>query len=341
LNINVKAAEILLMRFALLNRPMNRLNVQNAMEWTPNGNFPPSFHMDKRNPLPPAQPVVVAAVRVGPVHPAVIEALMDFKNTNIIISGGSSGIGFALAKELATLGANITILARRKELLESAVTEIRQSALSPEQQFKWVSADVSDFGSLKTALSSNKTNYDILINSAGIAYPGKFVDLDPAIFKNVMDINYLGTVFLTKLILPKMIEKKSGYIVNISSLAALIGIYGYTAYAPSKYAIRGFSRCLRSEIKPYGIDVSVVLPPDTDTPQLAFEHSIIPETTRKINQSGTVMSAEKVAHIIIEGIKKKRFTIVPGLEGNLLYALAPIFGRYFYRYAVNLAKDDL
>ena len=167
------------------------------------------------------------------------------------------------------------------------------------------------------------------------------MDLDPAIFKNVIDTNYLGTVYLTKLILPKMIEKNSGYIVNISSLAALIGIYGYTAYAPSKYAVRGFSRCLRSEVKPHGINVSVVFPPDTDTPQLAFEHSIIPEITKKINQYSSVMHAEKVAHIIIEGIKKKKFTIIPGFEGKLLYFLAPIFGRYFYRYAVNLSKEDL
>ncbi|MDP2965751.1 MAG: SDR family oxidoreductase [Pelolinea sp.] len=316
------------------------MHVRSAIKKTLNGCFPPFLPMVNRNHHPVLHAVAAAAQGV-PVHLAGIEVLMDFINKNIMISGGSSGIGLALAKELAALGANITILARRKELLESALSEIRESALSTDQQFKWFSADVSNFNSLKRVLSADNTAYDILINSAGIAYPGKFVDMDPTIFKNVIDINYLGTVYLTKLILPKMIEKNSGYIVNISSLAALIGIYGYTAYAPSKYAVRGFSRCLRSEVKPHGIDVSVVLPPDTDTPQLAFEHSIIPEITKKINQSGSVMSAEKVAHVIIEGIKKKRFTIVPGFEGNLLYALAPIFGRYFYRYAVNLAKEDV
>jgi 3-dehydrosphinganine reductase len=246
-----------------------------------------------------------------------------------------------LSKEFASLGANITILARRKDLLESSLKDIKKYAENPDQQFRCLSGDVSNFEELNHILSKDTTPYDLLINSAGVAYPGKFVDMDPGIFKNVMDVNYLGTVYLTKLILPGMIERKDGYIVNISSLAALIGIYGYTAYAPSKYAVRGFSRCLRSEVKAHGIDVSVVLPPDTDTPQLAFEHSIIPETTKKINQSGTVMSAEKVAHIIIQGIRKKKFTIVPGFEGNLLYALAPLFGRYFYHFAVNLAKKDL
>ena len=180
-----------------------------------------------------------------------------------------------------------------------------------------------------------------MINSAGIAYPGKFVDLDPKIFKNVMDVNYLGTVFLTKLILPGMIEKNQGYIVNISSLAALIGIYGYTAYAPTKYAVRGFSRCLRSEVMPHGINVSVVFPPDTDTPQLAFEHTIIPDITKKINQTGSIMKPEKVAQVIIQGMQKKKFSIIPGIEGKLLYVFASIFGRFFYHRATNLAKKDL
>lgn len=266
---------------------------------------------------------------------------MNFSKKNILISGGSSGIGFALASLLSSLGANIIILARRKDLLDSAISKIEQNAITKEQSFSIIKADVSNFDELKLAMSKTYNSFDILINSAGIAYPGKFVDMDASIFKNVMDVNFLGTVNLTKIVLPKMIENKSGYIVNISSLAALIGIYGYTAYAPSKYAVRGFSRCLRAEVKPHGINVSVVLPPDTDTPQLEFENSIIPAITKKINSSGSVMSAENVAKTIIKGIAKRKFTIIPGLEGKLLYAFAPIFGRYFYHYSVRLAKKDL
>ena len=273
---------------------------------------------------------------------------MNLLNKNVMISGGSSGIGFALAKEFATLGANITILARRKELLETALLDIRKSAISPDQQFKWISADVSNFDELKRVLSADKTSYDILINSAGIAYPGKFVDMDPAIFKNVIDINYLGTVYLTKMILPKMIEKKSGYIVNISSIAALGGIYGHTAYAPSKYAVKGFSRCLRSELKSYGIDVSVVLPQDTDTPQLAFDRSLLPEITKKINHlienifgSASSVSAEKAADYIISGMRKKKFTILFGIEGKIGALISPLLDRLFYQYSVYLAKKEL
>ena len=261
-----------------------------------------------------------------------------FVNKNVLISGGSSGIGLALAKQFYSLGSSVTIIARRKDVLDKAKIEIEKERINSSQSVNSISADVSKYSQLKFALQKKRTPFDILINSAGIAYPGKFTELEPDIFTTVMNVNYIGTVNLTKLIVPEMVEKHSGYIVNISSLAAVIGIYGYTAYAPSKYAVRGFSRCLRAELKPIGIEVSVVLPPDTDTPQLAFEHTLLPDITRQINQNGGVMSPEKVSDSIINGIKRKKFTIIPGLEGKLLYLFAPIFGRYFYHFAVKKDK---
>ncbi|MDO9546573.1 MAG: SDR family oxidoreductase [Pelolinea sp.] len=260
------------------------------------------------------------------------------KNKHVLISGGSSGIGLALAKQFFAEGASVTIIARRKDVLLSAQHEIERQRVGPEQILDTISVDVTKFSDLSAALGKSLSNFDILINSAGIAYPGKFIDLDQKIFGEVMDVNYIGTVNLTKLIVPKMIKNKTGYIVNISSLAAVIGIYGYSAYAPSKYAVRGFSRCIRAELKSYGIDVSVVLPPDTDTPQLEFERTLLPEITHEINKKGGVLSPEKVAADIIKGMRKKKFTIIPGLEGKILYLLAPIFGRYFYHFAVKMEK---
>ena len=258
-----------------------------------------------------------------------------FKKNNVLISGGSSGIGLALAKQFFELGSSVTIIARRKDVLQSAKIEIENLRVKSGQVIDAISVDVAKYSDLKNALNKKRSDFDILINSAGIAYPGKFTDLDQKIFTKVMDVNYIGTVNLTKLIVPEMIKNKFGYVVNISSLAAVIGIYGYSAYAPSKYAVRGFSRCIRPELKSYGIDVSVVLPPDTDTPQLEFEHSLLPDITREINKNGGVLSPEKVASDIIKGMRKKKFTIIPGIEGKILYLFAPIFGRYFYRFAVK------
>ncbi len=266
---------------------------------------------------------------------------MDLKGKNVLISGGSSGIGFSLAKEFTHAGANVSLLARREELLVKAKAELETIKASPGQKFSYFSADVGNYENLQQTLKEDAAQFDFLINCAGIAYPGEFTEMKPEIFAEVMQINYLGTVYLTKLVVPGMVARRSGYVVNISSLAALIGIYGYTAYAPSKYAIRGFSRCLRSELKAYGIEVSVVLPPDTDTPQLAFEHSIIPDITRKINETGGVMSADKVAQVIMNGIRRKKFTIVPGTEGKLLYGLSSIIGRYFYHLGVREHRKAL
>ena len=266
---------------------------------------------------------------------------MNFNGKNVLISGGSSGIGFALAKEFVRAGADVSILARREELLAKAKEDLEAQRINSTQQINTFSGDVGDFEKLKMSLKDRAAQFDVLVNCAGIAYPGEFTEMKPEIFEEVMRINYLGTVYLTKLVVPGMVERRSGYVVNISSLAALIGIYGYTAYAPSKYAVRGFSRCLRSELKAYGIDVSVVLPPDTDTPQLAFEHSIIPEITRKINENGGVMSAEKVAQIIMRGLRRRQFSIVPGMESKLLYGLSSIIGRFFYHMAVREHRKSL
>jgi len=258
----------------------------------------------------------------------------EFKKKRILISGGSSGIGLALAKKFFTLENDIFILGRNEDRLSDAVSEIEKYRQSHSQKLTCISADVRKFSKLKDSLR-NVNDIDVLINSAGITYPGRFLDLEPEIFEDVITTNYLGTVYLSKLIAPLMVKQKSGYIVNLSSLAALVGIFGYTAYAPSKYAIRGFSRCLRAELKPHGIDVSVVLPPDTDTPQLEFERSIMPETTKRINSSAGKMDPDDVAEIIIRGMEKKKFSIIPGMEGKLLCLFAPVIGRYLFRYAVR------
>jgi 3-dehydrosphinganine reductase len=249
----------------------------------------------------------------------------SFSNKNVLISGGSSGIGFALAKKFTSLGSNVYILARdNTKLLESKI-----------------SADVGDFAGLQAATRDFIHSIDILVNSAGITYPGRFIDLDQKIFKEIITTNYLGTVNLTKLAVKGMVERKDGTIINISSLAGLVGIFGYTAYTPSKFAIRGLSSSLRAELKPHGIDVHIVLPPDTDTPQLAFERRIMPETTKKINSSGGRLSADTVASAIIKGVNKNKYQIIPGVEGKILVMFAPVIEKILFKFAVREEKKHI
>jgi 3-dehydrosphinganine reductase len=142
----------------------------------------------------------------------------------------------------------------------------------------------------------------------------------------MMDVDFYGMVHVTKALLPDMIIRRSGYIVNISSLAAVLGIFGYTAYGASKFAVRGFSESLRAEMKKYQIGVSIVYPPDTDTPQLAYENRFKPFETKALSAGSGMLTPEAVAAAILKGVRRGRYVVLPGIEGKLLYRLSSLFG---------------
>ena len=270
---------------------------------------------------------------------------MTFEKINVLISGGSSGIGLELAKKFANLGANVTILARTKANLIEAVNEINKYTIADYQEIKWISADVRDYNKLEKAIREDNKSYDILINSAGLTYPGVFTDLSIDILKELVEVNYLGTVNLTKLIVPQMQAKKSGHIVNLASLASFGAGYGYTAYAPTKFAIRGLSIGLRAELKAQNIHISIVYATNTDTPQLAFELSRMPEITKIINSGFEVITAETVADSIIAGIRRKQFSIIPGnilIKAKFIFLIliTPLVNEFVFHYAVYLARKE-
>jgi 3-dehydrosphinganine reductase len=260
---------------------------------------------------------------------------MDFNAQHIIITGGSSGIGKATAKLFAKAGANITIIARNLDQLEVAQTEISAVKLHSHQQIFTLTADVSQREQAETAIQTaidKKGVPDVLITSAGIAYPGYFKEIPIDIFEQTMAVNYFGSLYCVRAVVPLMQQQRRGQIVLLSSGAGLIGIYGYTAYSPSKFALRGLAESLRGELKPFRIGVSIVYPPDTDTPQLEAENRTKPPETRKITKTTKTWTAEAVAMEIIKGIKKQKFAITPGFEIALLHRLhsilAPILNGY-------------
>jgi len=248
-----------------------------------------------------------------------------FTNKNILITGGSSGIGLALAKKFASMGGKIWLVARDQFKLTTAL-----DTLPPAARGGIFSVDVSQKDQVSSLLDKWDKNQsiDILINSAGVAYPGTFEDLSLEIFHQLMDINYFGTVNTIKILFPYL--GKHAHIVNISSMAAVLGVYGYSAYGASKYAVRGFSDVLRSELLLTGKKVSLVYPPDTETPQLDFENQFKPAITKEIAGNAGALSAETVADEIINGIRKNKYIIIPGLESKLIYLAVNLFGRKVY-----------
>jgi 3-dehydrosphinganine reductase len=144
-----------------------------------------------------------------------------------------------------------------------------------------------------------------------------------------MDIDYHGTVNTIKVLLPGMIERGSGHIVNFSSMAGVVGLFGYTAYSGAKFAIKGFTDALRSELKPKGIKVSIVYPPDTDTPQLAWENQYKPFETRELAGSDKPIPASKVAEETLKAVARGRYKVVPSFEAKLIYFVATRLGNWF------------
>jgi 3-dehydrosphinganine reductase len=248
-----------------------------------------------------------------------------WKDKLAFITGGSSGIGLALARSLAAGGAHVWLAAREQAKLESALEKVELARYSPSQQCGIVAADLSVLDEATSAISKVVHSVgvpDLVINSAGVAHPGYIQELSFDIFHWMMKTNYFATVYVTKALLPGMIDRRSGHIINISSIAGFLGVFGYTAYGASKFAVTGFSEVLRAEMKPHGIRVSVAFPPDVDTPQLAYENQYKPPETKAISGTAHALSAEKVAQAILRQAESGRFLIFPGWESRLIYILS-------------------
>ncbi len=210
-------------------------------------------------------------------------------------------------------------------MLESACLEVGSHRKNPNQKVGTISADVSELDQVRKAVkqvSEISGTPDLLVNSAGVVHPGYVEKLDLNIFSWMMEVNYFGTVYMTKEVIPAMIKRGSGYIVNISSGAGLISYFGYTAYAASKFAVRGFTQALRQEMKVRGIGVSIVYPPDTDTPQLEYENQFKPSETKALSSAGKLMMPAAVANTVINGITRGQYRIIPGFELKLYYHLS-------------------
>jgi len=116
-------------------------------------------------------------------------------------------------------------------------------------------------------------------------------------------------------------KERGGYIVNVSSIVGFIGIFGYTDYAAAKFGVLGFSEALRSELKRYNIAVSVLCPPDTDTPGFAEENKTKPVETKAISASASLMKPADVAAALLKGMAKKEFIIIPNADGRFTYIM--------------------
>jgi 3-dehydrosphinganine reductase len=240
-----------------------------------------------------------------------------WRDAHVLVTGGSSGIGRAFVRQAIGRGAKVSVLALDDGDLDATADEL--VALGTGHVV--LAVDVTDARSVASGIAEATETLgpcDALLTCAGIAHPGYFERLDDSIFRRTMEIDYFGTLYAARAVVPAMLERGSGSVVGISSTAGLIGVFGYSAYSPAKFAVRGLLEVLRVELRPRGIHVGCVCPPDTDTPQLAYENRYKPAETFAISGAIKPYTPERVAASIVRGMERGRFLITPDWQGQVV-----------------------
>src|SRR5574342_108234 len=239
---------------------------------------------------------------------------MDIKGKVVIVTGASSGIGEATARQFGLEGARLVLAARRVDRLQALAQEI--AALGTGAETLVVQADLSRLEDIQALIKQTLDRFgriDVLVNNAGFGRLDWLENLDPVKdTQSQFDVNVLGVIQTTRQTLPVMIKQRSGHIINMCSMAGLVATPTYTIYAACKHAVHGFSEALRREVKPWGIDVSMIYPGGVTTE--FNQHAGIKRKTGATTPKFLLLSAEQVGSAVVELVRHPRpMRIIPRL----------------------------
>lgn len=258
---------------------------------------------------------------------------------NVLITGGSSGIGLAIAYRFAKQGDDLFLVSRNFVKLEKARKSIKSKH---DVKVSTYACDVSKYDNIKEVVNEIEKDHqlDYLICSAGRMLCGKIDQIDVFGHRKIMDINYFGVLNTCKAIIPVMKKRKSGKIGIVSSVAGFVSAIGYGGYAPGKFALTGLAECLRMEASDYGIQITIIYPPDTDTPLLKWERNHTLPECLALSKNANVISPSVVAKKLVRGMKKNQFEVYCNFQSKMIRLGRVICPLLYFKWLDKIVKKD-
>lgn len=256
----------------------------------------------------------------------------DFAAATAVVTGAASGIGEALARGLAARGCNLVLLDREGERLAAVATSIRSGHSTVDVETHVVDlADPDATSRVTDEILAAHPRIRLLVNNAGVALRGRFDQVTLEEFFWVVDINFKATVRMTHALLPALKAEPGSHLVNMSSLFGIIAPYGQTAYAASKFGVRGFTEALREELVPHGITATCVHPGGVHT-RIALDSRTGSGVTAQELEAGRdewqrvlTMDPAEAAGIILRGIQTRRRRVLISRTAKVLDVVARLF----------------
>ncbi|WFD49820.1 hypothetical protein GLX27_004505 [Malassezia furfur] len=243
----------------------------------------------------------------------------DPRGKRVLVTGGSQGLGLALAQLLASRGAHVVICSRTEGKLQAALREVEAARVDASQELQYVAADVSTFAGAQQALAACGAVPDTVFCCAGGAKPGYFVEQVEADFEAAVRTDYFTALSTAHASAKAMrAHHVAGRIVLVSSVVGMMGLVGYAQYAPMKFAIRGLAETLRSEFQLYGLQVHCYCPATILSPGFDEEQKTKPQVTKDIEEGDEQKTPAQCAVHLLRGVERGRFLITDGLVGSLL-----------------------
>ncbi|KXX69391.1 SDR family NAD(P)-dependent oxidoreductase [Flammeovirga sp. SJP92] len=255
--------------------------------------------------------------------------MIYYNNKNVFITGGTSGIGLEMGKQLSYFGANVILFGRKN--FENAINTV--SSVGNGNKIHTIFMETTDLNSVQSGFDEGKEiigNPDIVIHSAGIGRCVPFSEFSQEEFEQVNNVNLFGSRNVAEVALHYLKETK-GQLMFIVSLAGIVTNYGYSAYCASKYATLGLAGVLRSEWQPLGISVTAACPPEITTPLVEKERIESPEVAKLLKNFAGNLPLDYACRYMLKGLSKRKYMVIPGFKAKfvaLTQRLAPSINNY-------------